>query len=887
MANSVDAVIGSEAIKQVENLIAKLNLADAELIKISQSANTASKGISSISTPSGLTNSVNQTNELNKKLEKQNEIITKLHADIAKKAEQSRLAEIRLQQQREKAFDSFEKNLQKETALNAKNETAYQRIQNSVNLLTKSYQDLAIRKQLGGNLTDKEEKQLVSLTNRIKTYQEALLATDAQIGKNQRNVGNYASGFNGLGNSINQITRELPAFTFSAQTGFLALSNNIPILTDEIGKLVQKNKDLKSSGQETTSVFKQILGGVFSLQTVMGIGILLFTLYGKEISAFFSTLFKGKDTIKSLYENQKLLNDTLKESSGSYAQEKVNIEVLYKTATNLNASYKDRKRAVDELQELYPFYFKNLTDEAIMTGQAKDQYNLLSQAIITVAKARASEEILQKRESERLVIEQEQIDLTMKKYKELANAKGTTTYVAGGGSVAGSGTQSIGETKEQQQARLRREIQEIRLESIKQRNDWAKEDAFFIEKISQGNAIEQTLKPFEKAKKEKVKKEKEARREDIEAIEIHIKKIGTLVDEINKEIERLETEKIVANADELPAVNFQLDQLKTLKKQLNDTPTVDFKINAPVKQEDIEKVKQMTDEVKNYLNSFSAEFMSNSGFTETFRILNDEIEGFGENFAVTFNAIAESAQEAFNFISNASQANFENEKYRLEEQYKTAIKYAGEGTAAEAKLKDDLEKRKKDIANRENKAKQKQALFNIAIDIAQGITSALATGNIPLSIIIGALGAVQLGLVASQKIPQYFDGTDNHTGGFMLVNDGKGANYQEKIILPNGKEIMPEGRNVLMNAPAGTKVLTHEQQIQQMLNERGISMSANYAQSNGMTAQEMDAVLGKHFANIQTNHTSIDRNGLITWSERNGNKTIRTNNRVSRTGFNV
>lgn len=35
MANSVDLVIGSEAIKQVESLISKLSLADAELLKIS------------------------------------------------------------------------------------------------------------------------------------------------------------------------------------------------------------------------------------------------------------------------------------------------------------------------------------------------------------------------------------------------------------------------------------------------------------------------------------------------------------------------------------------------------------------------------------------------------------------------------------------------------------------------------------------------------------------------------------------------------------------------------------------------------------------------------------------------------------------------------------
>ena len=889
MANSVDTIIGSEAIKQVENLIAKLNLADAELIKISQSATTASKGISSISTPSGLSKSVDITDQLNKKLEKQNEIITKLHSDIAKKAEQSRLAEIRLQQQREKAFDSFEKNLQKETALNAKNETAYQRIQNSVNLLTKSYQDLAIRKQLGSTLTAKEETQLTSLTSRIKKYQEALLATDSQIGKHQRNVGNYASGFNGLGNSINQITRELPAFTFSAQTGFLALSNNIPILTDEIGKLVTKNKELKASGQETTSVFKQILGGVFSLQTVMGIGILLFTLYGKEISAFFSSVFKGSEGIKSLAENQKLLNETLKQSSGSYAEEKVNIEVLYKTATNLNASYKDRKRAVDELQELYPFYFKNLSDEAIMTGNAKDQYNLLSQAIVTVAKARASEEILQKRESERLVIEQEQIDKTMKLYKDLSNAKGTTTMSAGGGSVAGAGTSVIQETADQQRSRLRKEIQTLRLEGVKQRNDWAKEDSFFISKIAEGNAIEQTLKPMEKANKEKVKKEKELRRADIQGLESHIKSVGTLVEEINKEISRLETEKIIANADELPAVNFQLEQLLTLKKQLNEVPTVDFEIKVPVKTEDVEKLKELTEGMKNYLSSFSSEFLSNSGFSETFRLLNDEIEGFGDNFAVTFNAIAESAQEAFNFISNASQANFEAENARVQSQYETALRFAGGSTVAEAKLREDLEKKKKDIANRENKAKQKQALFNIAIDTAQGIVSALASTppNIPLSIAIGVLGAVQLGLVASQKVPQYFDGTDNHKGGLMLVNDGAGSNFQEKIILPSGKEIMPEGRNVLMNAPAGTKVLTHEQQIMQMLNERGISMNASYAQSNGMTANEMDSVLTKHFANIQTNHTSIDENGFKSWSNKNGNKTINSNNRVRRIGINV
>jgi hypothetical protein len=71
-----------------------------------------------------------------------------------------------------------------------------------------------------------------------------------------------------------------------------------------------------------------------------------------------------------------------------------------------------------------------------------------------------------------------------------------------------------------------------------------------------------------------------------------------------------------------------------------------------------------------------------------------------------------------------------------------------------------------------------------------------------------------------------------------------------------------------------------------MLNERGVSINRS-ASSGGMTANEMDNVLGKHFSKIQTNVTNFDRNGFSSYSEKNGNRTINTNNRVERTGFKV
>lgn len=60
------------------------------------------------------------------------------------------------------------------------------------------------------------------------------------------------------------------------------------------------------------------------------------------------------------------------------------------------------------------------------------------------------------------------------------------------------------------------------------------------------------------------------------------------------------------------------------------------------------------------------------------------------------------------------------------------------------------------------------------------------------------------------KVPQYAKGTPNggHPGGPMMVNDGRGA---EAVITPNGQAFIPKGRNVVLNAPKGTHVLTAEE----------------------------------------------------------------------------
>lgn len=50
-------------------------------------------------------------------------------------------------------------------------------------------------------------------------------------------------------------------------------------------------------------------------------------------------------------------------------------------------------------------------------------------------------------------------------------------------------------------------------------------------------------------------------------------------------------------------------------------------------------------------------------------------------------------------------------------------------------------------------------------------------------------------------------GTNYHPGGLAMVNDQKGPTYRELVTLPNGTSFIPQGRNVMLPLPRGSKVL--------------------------------------------------------------------------------
>lgn len=151
---------------------------------------------------------------------------------------------------------------------------------------------------------------------RFKELGEQIAATETKINNAFNSIGSGGvRNLNSLNNSINQITRELPAFGISANLGFLAVSNNIPILVDEINKLKLANQDLAAKGKPVQSIFGAITGALFSYQTAISVAITLSTLYGSKLIEMLSKANGAGGAIDTLEKKQEALNKAYESKS--------------------------------------------------------------------------------------------------------------------------------------------------------------------------------------------------------------------------------------------------------------------------------------------------------------------------------------------------------------------------------------------------------------------------------------------------------------------------------------------------------------------------------------------------------------------------------------------
>lgn len=252
---------------------------------------------------------------------------------------------------------------------------------------------------------DRESSVGKNLIAQANALNNKLKEIDSQFGNYQRNVGNYASSWNGLNVQTHQLLRELPSLTMSFNQFFLAISNNLPMFADELKRASEEFKSLKAQGKEAVPVWKQLLGSLFSWQSALVIGITLLSAYGNEVIGWVASLFKGKKALEETTSAYKQLEDARRKGISDSVKERAELDLLYNATQNNKRSMKERIAAVDELQNKYPSYFEGMDKEQILAGKAATSYENLKNAIIATAQARAISEKVY--ESASLIIDME------------------------------------------------------------------------------------------------------------------------------------------------------------------------------------------------------------------------------------------------------------------------------------------------------------------------------------------------------------------------------------------------------------------------------------------------------------------------------------------------
>lgn len=123
--------------------------------------------------------------------------------------------------------------------------------------------------------------------------------------------------------------------------------------------------------------------------------------------AFAAKSAKATTEAERLARAQKKIAAAEKEAEVNCAVELKTLEALYKATQDQSLAMDQRLNAVARLQEQYPDYFKDLSQEAILAGNAADAYERLRQSIIRSAQAEARKDLLAETEREILTTQRE------------------------------------------------------------------------------------------------------------------------------------------------------------------------------------------------------------------------------------------------------------------------------------------------------------------------------------------------------------------------------------------------------------------------------------------------------------------------------------------------
>ena len=239
MANveKIDSIVDSGVNKQITDLKDGLTGLNTTMISVLDSTAKMYAEIGKIDAIKQVVAANNQYTESTKKLKE-------VEAQYLAQSEKLRIAEEKLANQRQGSgmskLSAYEKELNAQRNASEKQVVRVRIAEEQLGAVMSrqantTAEAIAQNKQLRAAILNlnpawESEKQKIEQINAVINRNDDLITANGDnMVKQKRNIGNYASGFSPLNNAMAQLTREGPAFANSISTGFMGISNNLPI----------------------------------------------------------------------------------------------------------------------------------------------------------------------------------------------------------------------------------------------------------------------------------------------------------------------------------------------------------------------------------------------------------------------------------------------------------------------------------------------------------------------------------------------------------------------------------------------------------------------------------------------------------------------------------
>ena len=314
--------------------------------------------------------------------------LTEANKRLTKSVQELEIAQQKITAQTAKNITSRQalSQVQKLNATLASAETSeLQKMDAQMKLISLDLQKMVVAKQTE---TKAYTDGIAKLKNMSVEYDRLSKASGASMMKTKSM---YGSTF-----QLTQVMRELPNFAIDARVGFMALSNNLPMLADGFSQLKNEIDATTGKAYGFSGAAKIFAKSLLSLNTIMIVASTLLVLYGKDIldwmnnttkadkamESFLKTITESSGQFSTAAKKMDELNAVFKSAEQGFVSQKDAVEEYNKEFGATNGYIKTFEEGQRRLIEQAPMYVQAITMQAYANS-------LLEQAITTAGEAEA------------------------------------------------------------------------------------------------------------------------------------------------------------------------------------------------------------------------------------------------------------------------------------------------------------------------------------------------------------------------------------------------------------------------------------------------------------------------------------------------------------------